>query len=288
MHTQLRRRTGLGWVDQRWFLALVVTVNCGGATTNDGGFDRAQNGAAGGGTGGAGGTTANGTPDASVTGCVVEGVAYPAGGEFSKPDCERCKCLKDGMVSCSKPKRLISACKYVGFLVSSETSLPSIDDCNTCSCRDTGEPTCNPGPMEMICTEHDCTGACSYAGRSFPNGASILSTDGCNSCSCSEGTVTCGDVPCACDPNVEYWRRYEKANASDCAVVDFACPPGSSVFTNACGCGCEQSRECPREVFCDTTTSSSAAGSFGREARPDASCGLGGVCPLSYGMRPPL
>jgi hypothetical protein len=35
-----------------------------------------------------------------------------------------------------------------------------------------------------------------------------------------------------------------------CPVIKYTCPEGTSHFSNACGCGCEQSADCPEWFNC--------------------------------------
>lgn len=96
---------------------------------------------------------------------------------------------------------------------------------------------------------------CSYAGRTYADGKSFASEDGCNTCSCANGLVACTERACVCDPAVEHWRDYVTTVPSECEVIDYACLPGSTQFENACGCGCEQSPDCPEFYDCMPTVS---------------------------------
>ena len=157
-----------------------------------------------------------------------------------------------------------ATCEYAGRILGVGQIVPSIGDCNTCTCNVHVNPSdCTQDTTQPTCTQLDCTGSCSYAGQRYASGTTFSATDGCNQCSCSEGIVSCGDTPCSCDA-WQFWRRYEKSDAGLCDVIDFDCPAGTSSFANACGCGCEQSPDCPQimgcvgddytELFCPTAT----------------------------------
>lgn len=96
--------------------------------------------------------------------------------------------------------------------------------------------TCNPGDTEISGPD-----AC-------PPGAS-----------CYSNTICCSTVWCAraeagdggsCDPSAEYNRSYVGSSPAECALIDFMCPPNTTYFGNACGCGCEQASTCPEWVDC--------------------------------------
>jgi len=220
-----------------------VLADCGGV----GSSSTAVNDVSVGGMGGAG--TA-GASAAGGDGCVVDGEFYPVGATYypTNMGCgASCVCQGQGVApQCSGGRLLVytPTCDYGGLRLPAGTTVPAIDDCNTCSCPETGA-TCYKRTESMICTTHDCSGACSYAGRTYTNGASFPATDGCNQCSCTNGVMSCDNVACTCSPKSEPWRLYQKTNASECATFEASCPQGTSAFSNACGCGCEQSLDCP-------------------------------------------
>lgn len=192
--------------------------------------------------------------------------------------CGECHCTVEGFLVCP-PIVTSNWCDYGGHAVESGGVLPSIDDCNSCSCQPSGQ--CPP--LVMVCTQLDCTGACSYAGRTYPSGTTFPSTDGCNQCSCANGEVNCAELDCACNPWHEQWRAYITSDSDivDCSAVDVACPEGSSPFVNACGCGCEQSPDCPESSLCIHPKSSTNT----LPGHTISSCGEGvSVCPLSQAM----
>ena len=53
-----------------------------------------------------------------------------------------------------------------------------------------------------------------------------------------------------CDPAAEWWRDYVVDDPVACAAAFFGCPEPTEMFHNDCGCGCEQSEDCPEYVDC--------------------------------------
>ena len=43
-----------------------------------------------------------------------------------------------------------------------------------------------------------------------------------------------------CDPANEPQRSYVGRSTAECARIRFTCAPGTTYFSNDCGCGCEQ------------------------------------------------
>lgn len=108
-----------------------------------------------------------------------------------------------------------------------------------------GNRSCFPEPVEIVCE---------YDGVNYAPGDSFPATDGCNTCTCMEdGTVACTEMACLpddCDPEAEWWREYVGDSPETCAVIRFACEGQTTYFANACGCGCEQSADCPEWFNC--------------------------------------
>jgi len=116
-------------------------------------------------------------------------------------------------------------------------------DCNTCVCTLGGS---------LSCTEMACAETCSYGGSTYNVGDTFKSTDGCNTCSCGTGgSVACTEKACApkCDPATELNRKY-MGDPSTCMLIRFACEPNTTMFSNDCGCGCEQPADCPEWINC--------------------------------------
>jgi hypothetical protein len=270
-------RTGLVTECSVWLASIATLVslaNCGGDAQGT------SNGSAG--AGGAGASANAGTSATGADGCIVDGVHYPVGAYYpiqGRGCGAGCYCMGQGVApQCNYGSNIVilADCSYGGYRLEPGDRVPSVDDCNSCQCPVTGASCSMNAEQPVICTNLDCTGACSYAGRRYPSGESFPSTDGCNQCSCANGTVSSDDAACPCAPNQEGWRRYDKTNADDCATIDFECPTGSSVFTNACGCGCEQSPDCPSYIQCQTTgADAGVAGGSG------VGCPSATVCPLA-------
>src|SRR5438132_1048756 len=62
---------------------------------------------------------------------------------------------------------------------------------------------------------------------------------------------SCTKKACQCDPTAEAHQRvYVGKSPSECAVIDFTCTGNTTMFSNACGCGCEQDPSCPDWFDC--------------------------------------
>jgi hypothetical protein len=91
---------------------------------------------------------------------------------------------------------------------------------------------------------------CSYDGERYAVGDSFKSSDGCNTCSCGPAGVACTKRAClACNPQTEHNRKYV-GDSSTCARIRYLCETGTTHFSNACGCGCEQPADCPAWINC--------------------------------------
>ncbi len=245
------------------------------------GLDGGVGGAA---TGGAAGTSASNTSAGVSNRCVENGVTYFRGDVISTDKCGACYCVVGGLNSCTTTSLNIpTTCDYAGIGWYLGDAVPVLNDCNSCTCQDQATDDC-PHQGAMSCTKLDCTGACSYAGRTYPSGASFPATDGCNQCNCSSGTVDCTRLDCICNPNQEPWRDYRGTNrTTDCARLQLTCPVGTTQFTNACGCGCEQRRDCPISAWCGAAWASSGATIAEASAIPalPVVCDPTPVCPYS-------
>jgi hypothetical protein len=98
----------------------------------------------------------------------------------------------------------------------------------------------------------DAGTGCTYRNRTYAQGAVLNAGDGCNTCTCgSGGLVACTEKACTCDPTKEAnKRKYVGTSAAQCAAIDFACTGNTTMFQNACGCGCEQDPGCPEWFNC--------------------------------------
>ncbi|MEO7096178.1 MAG: hypothetical protein ABI175_23160 [Polyangiales bacterium] len=111
-------------------------------------------------------------------------------------------------------------------------------------CKKEGVPMDVPGK---------CVAGCFYGGTTRAVGESFPSTDGCNTCFCSDtGSVGCTKRACVpkCDEASEPNRKYVGHSPAQCMLVKFSCVPGTSMFSNDCGCGCEQPSDCPAFINC--------------------------------------
>jgi hypothetical protein len=136
-----------------------------------------------------------------------------------------------------------------------ESDLTSPDNCGMC-----GQTCLAPDGQMGKCDQAKCVYAsepltCLYQGVTYSVGASFPSRDGCNTCGCLDTgmstEIACTDRACSCEPANEPFRNYVGGSADDCKAMDpYECPPNTTAFTNECGCGCEQSVECPIEYKC--------------------------------------
>lgn len=240
------------------------SVNRGGSTSKGGSPGK-------GGSAAVGGSYATGGSPVTSWGsssgfCTYGKVLYPVGSTFPSSDgCNSCYCGNVDGVSCTA-MACWNGCEFEGNYLQSGESIQSSDGCNTCTCSYDA----TTGASALGCTQMACVGSCRYAGRMYANGDGFLATDGCNKCSCSNGSISCSDMACVCNPSTEYWRIYEAYSATDCAKLDYACPSrGSAPFANACGCGCEESPDCPPSFSCITDTLVSPAGGAGGASNAD-------------------
>ena len=63
---------------------------------------------------------------------------------------------------------------------------------------------------------------------------------------CIKGSKDAG----TCNPSTDYNLHYASTNVTQCQALDFVCPTNTTYFSNACGCGCQQSASCPQNVDC--------------------------------------
>jgi len=173
--------------------------------------------------------------------CEYEGAIYVAGESFeATDDCNTCTCTSGG-VACTA-MACIATCDYAGQTHFAGDSFDAGDDCNTCSCLEDGQVICT----QMACPENTCL----YAGVDYQQGETFAALDGCNTCSCTEDGIACTDQACTCDPDDEWYRNYVSVDPAECALIDYVCAENTTAFTNECGCGCEQSYECPQWFNC--------------------------------------
>lgn len=111
---------------------------------------------------------------------------------------------------------------------------------------------CAAGTCQITSIPRD---VCVYGGAEYQPGEEFPSRDGCNTCSCVDdvgptASIACTDQACACDPENEPHRNYVGLDARTCMLVDYYCTDNTTMFGNECGCGCEQSSECPVTMDC--------------------------------------
>ncbi len=80
--------------------------------------------------------------------------------------------------------------------------------------------------------------------KECPPGASCVERTLCGS------TILCAPAETPCDASAEPSRDYVGDSPEMCQLIKYACPEDTSWFSNACGCGCEQSPDCPESVNC--------------------------------------
>lgn len=128
-------------------------------------------------------------------------------------------------------------------------------DCNACTCHADGV---------VWSTAVGCP-ACTYTGEFYEVGESFPSRDGCNTCDCNAiDSIECTKAACACDADTEWWRDYKARSPAACQAAKFACPDGTELFSNDCGCGCEQPAYCGKVLDCSLTSSGSFPGGSDR------------------------
>lgn len=96
---------------------------------------------------------------------------------------------------------------------------------------------------------------CVYGGVEYQQGDEFPARDGCNTCSCIDdvgptSSIACTDMACACNPENEPYRNYVSEDPETCQLIDFDCTGNTVMFGNECGCGCEQSTDCPETMDC--------------------------------------
>jgi hypothetical protein len=129
------------------------------------------------------------------------------------------------------------------------------------NCGACGIPCMAPAGVMATCNNGVCSypgqtsGSCFYGGLNHSVGDSFPSRDGCNTCGClvnPDGTtdIACTERACMCSPEKEPYRQYAGTSPDACKTIDFACSSDTTMFSNECGCGCEQSDECPNSFDC--------------------------------------
>lgn len=134
-------------------------------------------------------------------------------------------------------------------------------DSDSQNCGACGSICLTPPDAMVHCAEGACQitsiprDVCVYGGVEYQPGDEFPARDGCNTCTCVDdpgnaASVACTDAACQCDPENEPHRNYIAEDPETCMLIDYACPGNTTMFSNECGCGCEQSAECPVEMDC--------------------------------------
>jgi hypothetical protein len=130
------------------------------------------------------------------------------------------------------------------------TSAQNCGACGSVCMAVGGTGTCDQG--KCVTPEQQ---TCFYGGVEYAPGATFPSRDGCNSCSCildmkSVPSVACTERACQCDPTTDTYRKYVVTDPTKCELTDFMCAENTTPFANDCGCGCQQSLDCPNVFDC--------------------------------------
>jgi hypothetical protein len=112
-------------------------------------------------------------------------------------------------------------------------------------------PTCGLGELEVP-TQADCAQIpmCHAVTLCCSTIYCRVLTPGSGGSSGSGGSGGDGGAPAECDPETEHDREYIGASPTACAVIFYGCPEHTTMFSNDCGCGCEQDASCPEFVDC--------------------------------------
>jgi hypothetical protein len=84
----------------------------------------------------------------------------------------------------------------------------------------------------------------------------IASPDACPAgTQCYSISLCCTQIWCAkassvCNVSTDYNLHYVGTSSAQCQTIKFVCPTNTTMFSNACGCGCQQSASCPEYVDC--------------------------------------
>ncbi|MFT3768349.1 MAG: hypothetical protein QM820_23115 [Minicystis sp.] len=176
---------------------------------------------------------------ACVGGCFDDAGPHEVG-ETWGDDCNQCTCLASGDIACTGELCPVT-CEWEGQTYTPGQQFPAGDGCNTCECEPDGIVGCT-----LVACE-----TCTFEGKTYQWGDSFPAGDGCNICTCSDGgLISCTKLACTCNPQSEWWRHYVADSPAECQVIDFACQPNTTMFANACGCGCEQDASCPKFFDC--------------------------------------
>ncbi len=100
-------------------------------------------------------------------------------------------------------------------------------------------------PVGGACSAPSCA-----AGYSFGSSCTTSTPNPCYSSDDCGGQMICQKTGVTCDRTSEYNRRYQLADTTQCQTAAISCITNTTVFKNACGCGCEQSSSCTEWIDC--------------------------------------
>lgn len=212
-------------------------------SSNNAGTGGAAAGAAGGGTSGSGtgGEDTGGSAGSGTGGATMGGSGGSTAGVGGMACClavPTCGTSEVEVPSClgGMPCREVSLC--------CSTILCAYPPCTQLPTCDVGDQKVTSCPASSVCysrTQCETTITCEEG----PNGSAGASGSG-----GFAGAGGSGGVPANCNPELEHDRDYVADSPAECAVILYACPDHTEAFNNDCGCGCEQSADCPEFVDC--------------------------------------
>jgi hypothetical protein len=201
-----------------------ASANHTGGTTAAGGGAAQTAGQSNGGTSAEGGTANGGS--VSNAGQGANAGSNPSGSPWC-PNSNACRYDADQRLAPSEPCPANRECYADDWCGQSIQCVKYVDD-GTC----TEKPSCDP---EQVTLSVGCLrgGICETRSAC---GKSIV---------CE--TKHQGDA--ACNPGL-FRHRVFAARAQSCSAISIYCPKGSILFSDECGCGCEQPETCPEGVNC--------------------------------------
>jgi hypothetical protein len=133
--------------------------------------------------------------------------------------------------------------------------------CTTAWCRH--DSTCTPKVSPCLPNDKQIFGSCP-AGRSCYQRMVCGSVATCLSGALADGGTCGGPAPRGV--------HYVSTSLEKCALIDYACPSGTTGYSDACGCGCRQPDTCPDYVNCQPTPAPGPMNPL---------CAANGPCPYS-------
>lgn len=237
-------------------LGALLVGACGGSVDHDPG---ASGGPGTGGRQGADGGSRNpgGTP--FTGGAQTSGGAQTYGGKSSSGGEQTC-CLAEAI--CQPDEKEIPSLKDcpAGYACHETTICCSTIYCARPTVQCTAVPVCDAGdaeitgecPPDLSCYTRSLCGSTIRCRHSdFGAGGSSGSAGGTGVGGSVGGSAGAGGSAGSCSPTEEYNRNYVSLSPAECTLIFYGCAPPTKMFSNACGCGCEQSASCPEWVNCE-------------------------------------